>query len=128
MTGVGIVINTTTSGLQRTIQLLISSGEVERYALARRRDGGVAWRHDTFDGDGSAPGVETWIAYGGRVTVGQVLDRVPSCRREILEWTRNEIAEGTDDPSLDLFSRAERQSSLALLEAELRFAVSGLAA
>ena len=122
------VVNTTRSSLQRTIQVLLDTGEVERYALARRRDGGVAWRQDTFTSDGGAPGADTWIAHGGRVTVAEVLHRIPSCRRDVLEWTRHEIADGPDDPDLDLFSRATRVEDLARLEAELRAAMAAQAA
>lgn len=123
-----LVINTTTSGLQRTIQLLLDTGEVERFALARRRDGGVAWRHDTFMADGTAPGAQSWVAHGGRVTVAEVLARVPKCRREIIDWTRDEIADGADGPDLDIFRRAERAKDLALLDAELRAALTRVAA
>ena len=123
-----IVVNTTTSGLQRTIQVVLDTGEVERFALARRRDGGVAWRHDTFTTEGGAPGAETWIAHNGRLTVAGVVARVPSCRREILEWTRNEIADGAHDFDLDIFTRAVRIEDLARLELELRAALGDVAA
>ena len=123
-----IVVNTTTSGLQRTIQVVLDTGEVERFALARRPDGGVAWRHDTFTTEGGAPGAGTWIAHNGRLTVAGVLARVPSCRREILEWTRNEIDDGADDFDLDIFSRAVRRDDLVRLEVELRAALGDVAA
>lgn len=124
----GMVVGTTTSGLQRTIQLVMDTGEVERFALARRPDGGVAWRHDTFTTEGGAPGADTWIGHTGRVPVAEVLTKVPGCRREIIEWTRNEIADGAYDFDLDIFTRAVREQDLATLEAELRAALGDVAA
>jgi hypothetical protein len=112
------LLSTAVSSIQRTINLLRLDGTTDRLALVRRPDGDVHWRHDVFTHD-EETGALRWVAYGGRLTVPEVLARAPHCEREILRWTREEVEDGPDIVEVDLFSRDTRCRALALLEAEL---------
>jgi hypothetical protein len=105
-------LTTTVSPTQRTISVLLESGETERYALAQTREGDLFWRQDTFAG-------AAWVGHGGRLTVGDVVARVPSCARHVVAWTRAEIELGADLPDADVFVRAIRRDALARLTREL---------
>ena len=105
-------LSTTISPSQRSISVLLESGETERYALAQSRDGDVYWRQDTF-------AASAWVGHGGRLTVGQVLARVPGCERQVVAWTREEIELGPDLPDADMFVRAIRADALKRLAREL---------
>jgi hypothetical protein len=105
-------LTTTVSTSQRAISVLLESGQTVRYALAQSREGDVFWRQDTF-----AAG--TWVGHGGRLSVGEVLARVPSCERQVVAWTREEIELGTALPDADMFVRAIRADALKRLEREL---------
>lgn len=113
------VISTTVSMFNRSINVLVSSGETERFALVPAGGGELFWRHDTFGADDDSGRASQWLAHGGRLTVGQVLARVPQCRREVLRWTREEIEAGPHHFDLDLFEQHARQASLARLADEL---------
>ena len=117
-------MHTTISVLAREIRIQLESGDTERYALARRADGDVHWRHDTFGPTDWETGSKPWVEHHGRVTVGQVLAALPHCEREVLRWTRDEIELGADDIVEDIFTRAVRQRSLAELDLELAEAIA----
>jgi hypothetical protein len=112
-------IGTNVSPTQRAISVLLDSGKTERYALAQTREGDVFWRHDTFAADAGAPSGTAWVGHGGRLTVGQVLARVPSCERHVVRWTREEIELGVELPDADMFVRAVRSDALRRLSREL---------
>lgn len=121
------IINTTVSARHRTISLLLASGVTDRYALIRRPNGEVYWSLDSFTReDGGGP--LRWAGHGGRVTVADVIARVPAAARDILRWTREEIEDGPDVYEIDLFSRENRRRSLERLAAELEAADPGPAA
>jgi hypothetical protein len=73
----------TVSPARRAVSILLESGATERFALVEGADGDVGWRHDTFAAD-------DWLAHGGRLTVGDVVARVPDCGRHVVAWTRAE--------------------------------------
>ena len=55
-----------------------------------------------------------------RLSVADVLERVPGCRREVVRWTSEEIEDGPEAFDVDLFSRDARRRALERLAAELR--------
>ena len=115
------VISTTVSPRQRTINLLLESGETDRYALIRRPNGDVHWSLDTFTREHVGDPLR-WTRHGGRLTVGEVLDRLPSCRRDVVRWTLEEIEDGPDSLDVDIFGRDARRRALERLAAELHAA------
>jgi hypothetical protein len=111
-------VSTTVSVLTRSINVLVDDGKTERFALVRGNNGEVHWRHDVFgprDDHGQTP----WIDHSGRLTVGEVLERIPKCARDVRRWTRDEIELGADDGDVDIFSREVRRRSLDRLADEL---------
>jgi hypothetical protein len=117
-------LSTTVSPTQRTISVLLESGEIERVALHETRDGDLYWRRDTYAGiqTGAA-----WLAHGGRLTVGQVLALVPACAKHVIAWTEEEIETGSELPDADVFVRASRADALRRLGAELTAAIPAAA-
>jgi hypothetical protein len=106
-------LSTTVSVVQRAVNVLLESGETERFALVQAADGAVHWRHDTFAAD------HAWISHGGRLSVAEVLARVPQCERQVRAWTREEIDLGPRPVGVDAFAAAVRESALERLAAEL---------
>jgi len=117
-------LSTTVSPTQRTISVLLESGEIERFALHQTREGDLFWRRDTYAGiqSGSA-----WLAHGGRLTVGQGIAHLPACAKQVIAWTEEEIEIGTALPDADVFVRAARADALRRLGAELSAALSAAA-
>lgn len=106
---------------KRLIVVLRSDEKSDRYALHRFPDGSVSWRADTFTAPEDPAVPESWIAYRGELTVGEVIAQVPDQRHVVLEWTRDEIARGpavtdSDDPLV----AERREHSLTRLRDELR--------
>jgi hypothetical protein len=64
-------------------------------------------------------GERSWVGHVGKLPVGEVVDRIPSCTRHVLAWTREEIEAGSELPELDIFRRDVRSRSLMRLSAEL---------
>ena len=112
------VISTTVSRRERTINLLLESGDTDRYALIRRPSGDVHWSLDTFTRHGVGEPLQ-WTRHGGRLTVGEVITRVPGCRRDVVRWTTEEIEDGPDTVDVDIFGRDVRRRALERLAAEL---------
>jgi hypothetical protein len=110
-------LQTTVSVMRRTITVRCANGVDERYALFRFDRGEVYWRLDEFCGLDDF-GQPRWIAYVGRLSVGQVIGRLPEQARTIADWTRKEIALGTVVAD-DIFSAMVREDALAQLQAEL---------
>lgn len=111
-------LQTTVSAMQRTITVLYSNGVDERYALFRSHRGDVHWRLDEFRAP-EHPGQEPrWVACHGRVSVADVIDRLPDQAHTAVDWTRNEIELGTVVTD-DIFSAMRREEALARLQAEL---------
>jgi hypothetical protein len=121
------ILATTVSPAQRAISVLDESGETARYALAESREGDVFWRLDVFDGDAGGVSAGAWLRHGGRLTVGEVMALVPSCARQVADWTRDEIELGPDLPGADVFVRAARADALRRLGRELAAAVPAAA-
>ena len=115
-------LSTTVSPGQRTISVLMESGEIERFALHQTRDGDVYWRRDTFAADAGVPSGAVWLAHGGRLSVGQVVDLVPACANHVIAWTREEIELGPNLPDADVFVRVVRADALRRLDRELAVA------
>src|SRR5687767_4353565 len=88
------VITTTVSVASRAINVLLDNGETERYALAEAGDGDLFWRQDTFGPAEDDVSGKVWLRHGGRLSVGQVMDQAPQCKREIRRWTLEEIEAG----------------------------------
>jgi hypothetical protein len=112
-----MVISTNVSVMTRSINVLMSDGTTERFALVAASDGDVHWRHDIFDL--TDEGERTWIRHGGLLSVGDVLARIPSCERHVIAWTSEEIEGGADLPDLDIFRRDVRRRAIERLSAEL---------
>ena len=110
-------LQTTVSVMQRTITVRCANGVDERYALFRFERGEVYWRLDEFSGVDDL-GQPRWSAYVGRLSVGEVIGRLPDQARTIADWTRQEIALGTVVAD-DIFSAMVREEALAGLQAEL---------
>ena len=113
------VITTTVSVASRAINVLLDSGETERYALAEAGDGDLFWRNDTFGPAEDDASGKVWLRHGGRLTVDQVIEQVGQCEREIRRWTLEEIEAGEVTVDGDLFTRAIRRAALERLAAEL---------
>jgi hypothetical protein len=112
----------------RLIVVLRSDEKSDRYSLHRFYGGSVSWRWDTFTAPQHHAEAGTWIAYGGELTVGQVIERFPDHRRAILEWTRYEINIGVDVADVnDARARELRAQSLERLREELEAASAGAA-
>ena len=108
---------------KRLIVVLRSDEKSDRYSLHRFSEGSVSWRRDTFTAPQHYAEPGTWIAYGGELTVGQVIERFPDHRRAILEWTRYEINIGVDVPDVNgPEARELRTRSLERLREELEAA------
>jgi len=112
-----VSLQTTVSVLQRTITVRWANGVDERYALFRFDRGEVYWRLDKFHGLDDF-GQPRWIEHGGRLSVGQVMSRLPDHARTIADWTRKEIALGTMAAD-DIFIAMIREEALAQLQVEL---------
>ena len=112
------VLSTTVSPRHRTINLLLDSGDTDRYALVRRPNGDVHWSHDTFTREHPGDPLQ-WSGHTGRLTVGEVLARIPGCRRDVLRWTTEELEDGIDAIDVDIFARDARGRALQRLAAEL---------
>ena len=110
-------LTTTVSVLSRSISVLLEDGRTERFSLARSATGDVRWRHDVF-GAPDATGQAPWLHHGGRLTVAEVLARVPHCESEVRRWTREEVEAGPGHED-DIFIRLERQRALERLAGEL---------
>jgi len=114
------VLATTAFPRTRTIVALRSDAKSDRYALHRFPDGSVWWRADTFTAPEHPADPEHWVGYGGELSVGAVIGRVPDQRRPVVDWTRGEIVSGvgavyTDDPMV----LGRRAQSLLRLQEEL---------
>ena len=112
------VINTTVSARHRTISLLLDNGETARFALLRKPSGDVYWSLDMFTRAAPAEPLE-WNGHIGRLTVDDVVRRLPACATEIVRWTTDEIEDGWDLPDLDIFARDSRRRALDRLRIEL---------
>jgi hypothetical protein len=112
-----MVISTNVSVMSRSINVLMSDGTTERFALVAASDGDVHWRHDVFDL--TDEGERTWIRHGGLLSVAEVLTQIPSCERHVIAWTREEVEGGADQPDLDIFRRDVRRRALGRLATEL---------
>jgi hypothetical protein len=110
-------LQTTVSVMQRTITVRCANGVDERYALFRFDRGEVYWRLDEFCGLDDL-GQPRWTAYVARLSVGQVINRLPDQARTIADWTRKEIAVGTAVAD-DIFRAMIREDALTRLQAEL---------
>ena len=102
-------VATTAFPKKRLIVVLRSDARSDRYALHRFPDGSVSWRADTFTAPEHPAEPERWIAYGGELSVSQVIERVPDQRRAVLEWTRSELTSGIDVAGVDDVLAAERR-------------------
>jgi hypothetical protein len=116
-------LQTIVSVMRRTITVCRTNGVGERYALFRFGRGEVYWRLDKFCGLDDV-GQPRWVDYVGRLSVGEVIDRLPDQARTIVDWTREEIALGTVVAE-DIFSAMVREEALALLQAELDALLGG---
>src|SRR3954454_8104621 len=87
-------VATTAFPKKRLIVVLRSDEKSDRYSLHRFPDGSVSWRSDTFTAPEHPSEPERWIAYGGELTVCEVIDSVPDQRRTVLEWSRAELISG----------------------------------
>lgn len=112
------VINTTVSSRHRTISLLLDNGETARFALLRKTNGDVYWSLDMFTRAAVAEPLE-WSGHIGRLTVDEVVRRLPACEEDIVRWTMDEIEDGPDVGDLDIFARDARGRALDRLRAEL---------
>jgi len=112
------VINTTVSPRHRTISLLLDNGETARFALLRKPNGDVYWSLDMFTRAAPAEPLE-WTGHIGRLTVDDVVRRLPACENDIVRWTLDEIEDGADVGDLDIFARDARARALERLRAEL---------
>jgi hypothetical protein len=108
--------------MQRTITVRCANGIDERYALFRFDRGEVYWRLDKFCGLDDF-GQPRWVDYVGRLSVDQVIGRLPDQARTIADWTRKEIAVGTVVAD-DIFSAMIREDALARLQDELNALLS----
>ena len=102
-------VATTAFPKKRLIVVLRSDAKSDRYALHRFPDGSVSWRADTFTAPEHPADPELWIAYGGELTVQQVIELVPDHRRAVLEWTRAELTSGVHVAGVDDILAAERR-------------------
>jgi hypothetical protein len=112
------VINTTVSPRHRTISLLLDNGETARFALLRKPNGDVYWSLDMFTRAAAAEPLE-WSGHIGRLTVDEVVRRLPACENEVIRWTADELEDGPDIADLDIFARDARGRALERLRAEL---------
>jgi len=111
---------------KRLIVVLRSDAKSDRYALHRFPDGSVCWRADTFTAPEDPAEPECWIAHRGELTVAQVIEVAPDHGRAVLEWTRAEIAKGTEIiDSADPHVWHCRVRSLERLRRELEVASGG---
>jgi hypothetical protein len=112
------VINTTVSPRHRTISLLLDNGETARFALLRKPGGDVYWSLDLFTRAAPTEPLE-WAGHIGRLTVDEVVRRMPACEDQIIRWTLDELEDGPDGFDLDIFARDARGRALERLRAEL---------
>jgi hypothetical protein len=110
------ILSTTVSPRHRTISLLLSNGETARFALLRKPNGDVYWSLDMFTRAAPAEPLE-WNGHIGRLTVDEVVRRLPACATDIIRWTTEEIDEGVDD--FDIFAADVRRRALQRLADEL---------
>lgn len=115
-------LQTTVSARQRTITVQYARGVDERYALFRFDRGDVYWRLDEFRAAEDLGGAPHWIACHGRLTVAEVVGRMPDHVRTILDWTRDEIVLGTVIAD-DIFTAMTREDALTRLQIELDAAI-----
>ena len=115
------VLSTSVDARHRTISQFLETGDSARFALVRRPNGDVHWSYDLFRRE--SPGMPwEWAEHGGRLTVDQVAAHLPACRRDVLRWTAEEIEDGADAVTTDLFARDVRRRALERLAAELHAA------
>ena len=111
----------------RTITVSYADDRDERYALYRFASGDVCWRLDEFRIPDDPREIGTWIDSHGRLTVAEVIERLPAHARTIRDWTRKEIALGTVIAD-DIFSAMTREEALARLSDELERSEAAAAA
>ena len=111
-------LQTTVSARQRTITVQYASGIDQRYALFRFDRGDVYWRLDEFRAAEDVGGAPRWLACHGRLSVAEVVGRMPDHGRTVLDWTREEIVLGTVIAD-DIFTAMIREDALTLLQVEL---------
>src|SRR4051812_29260021 len=113
-------VATTAFPKKRLIVVLRSDAKSDRYTLHRFPDGSVSWRADTFTAPEDPAVPESWIAYRGEMTVGEVIANVADQRRAVIDWTRDEIGRGTEIAGTEDPLVAERRvQSLSRLREEL---------
>jgi hypothetical protein len=112
------VLTTTVAPRNRTISLVLDNGETARFALLRKDNGDVYWSLDLFTRAAATEALQ-WSGHIGRLTVADVVSRMPSCARDIVQWTEQELEDGHELVDLDIFSRDARRRALERLAAEL---------
>ncbi len=117
-------LHTTIRTSHQTITIAYAGGLDERYSLFRFRDGDVGWRLDQFRFPEDARETASWAESHGRLTVGEVVDRLPGHADLVREWTRKEISLGTVIAD-DIFSAMTRERALARLGLELEATEAG---
>ncbi len=111
-------VHTAPSARHRTITISYANGLDERYALFRFADGDVGWRLDEFRFTEDPRESSLWSDSHGRLTVAEVVARLPEHARVIHDWTRKEIELGTVVVD-DIFAAMTREEAVARLAAEL---------
>lgn len=111
-------LNTIPRASQRTITVSYAHGIDERYALFRFRDGDVGWRLDEFRFSDDPGEPASWSDSYGRLTVAEVVQRLPGHARLVHEWTRKEVQLGTVVVD-DIFTAMTREEALTRLTAQL---------
>ena len=111
-------LHTTIRASHQTITVAYAAGLDERYSLFRFRDGDVGWRLDEFRFPEDPREPASWAASYGRLSVGEVVDRLPGHADLVRDWTRKEIALGNVIAD-DTFSAMTRERALARLDLEL---------
>ncbi len=111
-------VHTAPSTRHRTITISYANGLDERYALFRFADGDVGWRLDEFRFTADPREAAHWSDSHGRLTVAEVVARLPEHARIVHDWTRREIELGTVVVD-DIFSAMRRDEAVARLTAEL---------
>ena len=112
------ILTTTVSARHRTISLLLDNGQTARFALLRKPNGDVFWSLDMFTRAAPAEPLQ-WSGHIGRLTVAEVVRRLPACEADVLRWTAEEIEDGVEGFALDIFAADVRRRALERLAAEL---------
>lgn len=110
------ILYTNVVSTQRSITVTYAGGLSHRFALFGPASGDVYWRLDDFRDDPS--GTPQWVASHGRLTVAEVVSRLPASTRTVLDWTRREIELGLT-VSDDIFAAMRREDALKVLADEL---------